>query len=250
MFRHCITTLALVLLFVSSAAAEPMYLTSLEWPPYTGEELAEDGASVKVVREALAHAGMELEVKFYPWQRAVNTAKNDQNFIGYFPEYFAESIEQEFIFSAPIGASPLGFIERKDAPVVWETLNDLKQYAIGVVSGYVNTTEFDAMMASGELNTEGVADDITNIRKVAAGRIDMAVIDKNVFDYLLQTAPELAGLGEKLQFNQRLLEDKKLFVCVRKSPEGEAAIARLNEGLGALDVNAVQKAYITKALGK
>lgn len=231
------------------ASAETLYLTSLEWPPYTGANLAEDGASAKVLREALAKAGMELDIKFYPWQRAVNTAKNDQNFIGYFPEYYAESIEQDFIFSEPIGTSPLGFIERKENPVSWSSLEELKKHSIGVVSGYVNTAEFDAMMASGELKTEGVADDATNIKKVAAGRIDLAVMDKNVFHYLLQTNPELQGLADKLQFNDKLLENKKLFVCVRKSPEGEAAVAKINKGVAAIDVDAVENKYIKKALG-
>lgn len=245
---------ACLALFVALAAlpasAETLYLTSLEWPPYTGENLAEDGASAKVLREAMTQAGLELEIKFYPWQRAVNTAKNDQNFIGYFPEYYAESIEKDFIFSEPIGTSPLGFIERKDAPVSWSSLSDLKQHTIGVVSGYVNTDKFDAMMASGELKTEGVADDATNIKKVAAGRIDLAVMDKNVFHYLLQTNPELQGLADNLQFNAKLLENKKLFVCVRKSPEGEAAVAKINKGVAAIDVDAVEDAYIQKALGK
>lgn len=238
-----------LLSITTSAAAEKMSLTSLEWPPYTSDAMDAKGASAKVVADALAEVGMELDIQFYPWQRAVNMAKSDAAFIGYFPEYHSTAIEEEFIFSEPIGSSPLGFIERKDESIAWKTLNDLKAYTIGVVSGYVNTTDFDAMMASGDIKTEAVSDDATNIKKVAGGRIHMAVIDKNVFNYLLKTDPALAGMGDKLQFNANVLEDKKLYVCVRKSPEGEAAIAKLNEGIAKIDPEAIQGAYISKALG-
>jgi polar amino acid transport system substrate-binding protein len=238
------------LFLTNPAAGQSMALTSLEWPPYTGAPLADDGASAKVVREALAAVGMDLEVRFFPWQRAVQTAQQDANFIGYFPEYHAESIEGDFFFSDPIGTSPLGFIENVDKPVTWAALSDLKPYTIGVVSGYVNTAEFDAMMETGQLNTDPVTDDATNIRKVAAGRIDLAVMDRNVFLYLLRTDPELKALEGKLRFNDRLLENKKLYVCLRKSPDGEAALNKLNQGLAKIDVDETQDGYIQRALAR
>ncbi len=238
------------LFLTNSGAAQTMSLTSLEWPPYTGADLVDDGASAKVVREALTSAGMDLQVRFFPWQRAVQTAQQDANFIGYFPEYHAESIEVDFLFSDPIGTSPLGFIENTDKPVTWAALNDLKPHTIGVVSGYVNTAEFDAMMESGQLKTDPVTDDATNIRKVAAGRIDLAVMDRNVFLYLLRTDPELRNLEGKLRFNDRLLEIKKLYVCLRKSPEGETALNKLNEGLAKIDVDGTQNGYIQRALAR
>ncbi len=250
LFTLCIAVAAaLALLQTPAQAADSYSLTTLEWPPYTGESLAENGASVKVAKAAFDAVGATLEVKFFPWQRAVNTAKTDANFIGYFPEYYAASIEEEFIFSDKMGSSPLGFIELKANPVTWSSLDDLKGKTIGVVSGYVNTEEFDAQMASGELTTEGVSDDATNIRKVAGGRIDMAVIDKNVYEYLISTNPELQSLASTIQFNDKLLEDKGLFVCFRKSPEGEQAAAAFNQGVKMIDFNAIQDEYFAKALG-
>jgi polar amino acid transport system substrate-binding protein len=238
------------LLAATPCVAQTMALTSLEWPPYTGVNLVDDGASAKVVREALTAAGMDLQIRFFPWQRAVQTAREDGNFIGYFPEYHAESIEADFLFSDPIGTSPLGFIENAEKPVSWAALGDLKPYTIGVVSGYVNTGEFDALMESGQLKTDPVTDDATNIRKVAAGRIDLAVMDRNVFLYLLRTDPELRALEGKLRFNDRLLENKKLYVCLRKSPDGEAALNKLNEGLARIDVDGTQDGYIQRALAR
>jgi polar amino acid transport system substrate-binding protein len=250
MFRWSSILLALALFLVpASGHPESIALTSLEWPPYTGADLEGFGASAQVLGEALQQVGAELEVTFLPWQRAVKMAKHDDAFVGYFPEYHAESIEEDFFFSDPIGTSLLGFIERTDNPVQWNSLEDLTPYTIGVVSGYVNTAEFDAMMAAGELNTDGVIDDATNIKKVAAGRIDMAVMDKFVFLYLLKTDPDLHALADRLQFNEKLLEVKKLYVCLKKTPAGQAAMAIINTGLSSIDATSLQDALIAEALG-
>lgn len=239
--------LCLALASIPAQAADTVWLTSLEWPPYVGEQLAEQGASAVVVREALTSAGKELKIGFYPWARAVETAKKDQNFIGYFPEYYAKEIEAEFIFSDSIGTSPLGFVQNAASPVSWSSLADLKGKTIGTVQGYVNTAEFDAMAASGELTVEPSSSDATNIKKLAAGRIDMAVIDKSVLAYLLATDPDLKALAAQVSFNDKLLEEKTLHVCFRRTDAGQAAADALNAALGQVDPAAIQKAYFDKA---
>jgi len=242
------TGLLILILMSSTTQAKSLALTSLNWPPYTGSSLKDLGVTSKIVALALYSVGLELNVVIFPWQRAVLTAKSDKNFQGYFPEYYDQAIEKEFFFSDPVGSSPLGFIERKDKPVTWETLDDLKGLRIGTVKGYVNTAEFDAKVASGALDAEAVVDDVTNVKKLAAGRLDIAVIDKYVYEYLLNTDPELAPLKAKLHFNSRILENKKLYVCLRRDPEGEAALEQLNQGLKYINVSKIQDMYIRKAL--
>lgn len=222
--------------------AEKVKLSSLEWPPYTGEGLPEGGASIKVAKAAFAAMGYELEVEFYPWQRAVDNAKQGQT-AGYFPEYHSREIEKDFIFSSRMGDSPLGLIEPAGADTAWSSLNDLKAKNIGVVSGYVNTEEFDAMATSGALTTDQSSDDATLIRKVAAGRLDLAVMDRNVFGYLMTNDPGLSSSKAAVSFNGKLLEDKGLFICFARTPEGEKLAAIFNEGLTKIDARAIMKEY-------
>jgi len=219
-------------------------LTSLEWPPYAGEAVDGQGASVAVVRAAAEAMGYTLEVKFFPWSRAVAMAQDPKSgFHGYFPEYSSEQVATEFLLSDPIGTGPLGFVEQAAAPVAWSSLADLAGKPIGTVRDYVNTEEFDAKAAAGELKVDPVVDDLTNIKKVGAGRIPLAVIDKNVLNHMLQTEPALASVKDKVQFNARLLEDKKLYVAFQRSPEGEAAAKVINEGLGKIDIAAITSKY-------
>ncbi len=221
--------------------AEPVVrLATLEWPPYSGEALPEQGASVAVVRAALASMGVRLEVKFLPWTQTVALGQDSKSgFHGYFPEYASPEVRQTFELSAPIGSGPLGFVERQSAPVAWRVLADLKGVPIGVVRGYVNTVEFDALVAAGELTAVPAGDDLANVRKVISGRLPLAVIDRNVLRYLMENERAVADARRVLQFNRRPLENKQLFVAVQRSPGGAWALQMINGGLARIDVESI-----------
>lgn len=210
----------------------PVRLATANWPPFSGPTLDGKGLSTAIVASALALAGFRLEVEFLPWQRAVAAGLGDEAFAGYFPEYRAAAIEAgRCLLSHPIGSSPLGFAERVDTPIVWQDLKDLATRRIGTVRGYVNTDAFDKAVAAGHLSVEPAVDDVTNLRKLAVGRLDMVVIDSNVLSYLLKTVPELAGFADRLRFNARALENKSLHVCFRPGPAGEDLRRRFNQAL-------------------
>lgn len=224
---------AAVALFAATAlgAEKNVRLASLQWPPYSGEELPGKGTSAAVATAAFAAMGYKLEITFFPWSRAVASARNDPAYAGYFPEYHSPSVAREFLFSEPIGVGPLGLAERTDRPISWNTLDDLAKYRVGVVQDYVNTEKFDKWVAEGKIRVEVATSDETNLKKLAGGRQDLAVVDPNVLDHLLTHLPSFAELKGKIRMNPRLLEDKKLYVCFKKTPEGEKFARILNEGL-------------------
>lgn len=227
------------------AHADTLTLTSLEWPPYSGEKLPEGGASVAVARAALAAMGHHLNVEFYPWSRAVKMARDDgKKYAGYFPEYHAADIAREFQFSAPIGKGPLGLVERKASPLHWQQVADLSAYTIGVVQDYVNTAEFDALVAQGKIRVQRVTSDSQDLLKVQGGRIDAAVMDKNVMHYLLRHDPQAASANVEVQFNARRLENKKLYVCFRNDATGQKWRQIFNDGLKKIDTNAIMTHYM------
>ncbi|MAD45087.1 MAG: ABC transporter [Oceanospirillaceae bacterium] len=225
-------------------ASKVVRLASLHWPPYASDSLPGQGATVSVVRAALAEMGYELQVDFYPWSRTVYLAKDEQSdYAGYFPEYFNAEISDTFIYSDAIGSGPLGLVENKNNRISWHSLEDLKGFSIGVVTGYTNTAEFDQKVAAGELTAFPVVADKHNIRKVAYGRIDLAVIDENLLQYMLSTDADLRSLRDKVDINSHLLEVKQLYVCFKRSRPELAEI--LNEGLRRIDVKRRQQSYLS-----
>ncbi|MBB5019274.1 polar amino acid transport system substrate-binding protein [Chitinivorax tropicus] len=219
-------------------------LTSLEWPPYTGQALQNQGASAAVAKAAFEAMGYKLKIEFYPWSRAVGLVKTSKTHMGYFPEYHSTDNAKTFHYSDPIGKGPLGFAERADAPISWSRLSDLASKKIGVVQDYVNTDEFDGMVAAKQLKVDVATDDSKNLLKLGGGRIDLAVVDQNVMNYLLSNDKDLKSLKGKLKFNGKLLEDKNLFICFKKGPEGEKLAKLFNDGLKKINVDQIMGQHL------
>jgi polar amino acid transport system substrate-binding protein len=229
---------------VASADSKVITLASLEWPPYTGAKIPEQGASVAVAKAAFKAMGYELKVEFYPWSRAVQLGKSSPTHAGYFPEYDSADVRKDFTLSDPMGTGPLGLAQRVDAPFSWSNIADLASKKVGVVQDYVNTTEFDARVASKQQKVDVAIDDSKNLLKLGGGRLDLAVVDSNVFNYLMKTDPELKPYVGKLGMNPKVLEDKKLFICFKKDAEGQRVAKIFNEGLKKIDVNALMSKYL------
>lgn len=140
----------MVLLFAFSVYAEPLRLSTLEWPPFVGQDLPDQGATSARVRSICAVAGLEPHLSFLPWKRVLMEARTGLA-QGYFPEYRSVDRETEFYFSKAVGCSVVGLVHRRDMTLDWTRLEDLSSYRLGVVDGYVNTEEFDRLVDMGIL---------------------------------------------------------------------------------------------------
>lgn len=233
--------LLLLLLSPISALAVTVQLATLEWPPYTSPHLPDGGLSTHIARQAFARLGMDLKVTFLPWQRAVRlAAEPDSPYVGYFPEYLPPTPTQWRI-SASLGISPLGFAMRADRPIEWQTLGDLAPYRIGTVSGYINTAQFDAMAAAGSLRVESATSDELNLLKLTRQRLDMVVIDREVFHFLMNESPRLSPWRGAIQFSPHTLEQKSLHIMFK--PDREVLRRRFDEALQHLDIPRLTQEY-------
>lgn len=200
------------------AAEREVRLASLFWPPYTGTDLPGQGSTTQAVQELLSSNGYSLSVDFMPWARAIKVVDGPgSGYDGYFPEYYTRALGQRCTLAGPVGESPLGFVvHRKRADAIgWDRLEDLGQYRIGLVQDYINTDEFDALVADGTLAVELTTADQQNILKVASGRLDMAVIDRNVLSWLIEHDSQVRTVGHLVTFHEKLLAKQELFVCFR-----------------------------------
>lgn len=213
--------------FCNPAAA--IELSSLEWPPYSGAELPGQGALPQLLRQALGSQSEALLIRFQPWNRAVKSASDDPFVVGYFPEYKAADLP--CLYSDSIGTSRLGLAHRSDMTLKWEQLEELARYRIGVVSGYRNSPEFDALVAAGKLKVEAAVSDELNLLKLLYGRLDLVVIDEQVMQYWLQQEPSLRNHATRLTFAPQLLGELSLHVCFAPGDTGEQARQLLNRGL-------------------
>jgi polar amino acid transport system substrate-binding protein len=216
---------------VLPARAANFQLTTLEWAPYTGAALQGKGSISTTIVDAMKLAGATAEVKIFPWARAMRLVDTDPAYVGFFPAYYSRDRATRYLYSDPVGSSNVVFLERVDAPVKWATLDDLQGKRLGVVRGYVNTEELDARIAQKTLQAEEVVEDRSNVLKLAAGRLDLAVIDSQIYEHMVNTDPEVARVAPLLKVNPKVLEVKNLYVCFQRSPAGVQAQRALNTGL-------------------
>ncbi|WP_434951716.1 substrate-binding periplasmic protein [Shewanella sp. HL-SH4] len=224
----------------STAISDTLELSTLEWPPFSGAELTEKGIATRIVKHAIAYDNHQLKVTVVPWVRAIRMVKTEAK-IGYFPEYI--NATNEFVFSQSLGESPIGLLELKNNPIMWNTITDLNKYVLGVVKGYVNTDEIDTMIANGDQKYEEAMNEKQNILKLAAGRIDTIIIDLNVYQYL-KSDPKIEKISHLLQINNKILDSKSLHVALANNKEGERWLKIINDGLSRFEPQIMLDAYL------
>jgi ABC-type amino acid transport substrate-binding protein len=247
LFRPAGVILATILAIAAgiAAAAGPakaprpvVRLATLEWEPYIGTKMPDQGYTAALIRAAFAKQGMDVKIEFYPWARALHLARTGA-VDGLMPEYFNPSRQSEFEYSAGFPGGPLVLYKRKADAIAFSTdpekhqdaaLRALKARRFGVVRGYLNTPVFDAATY---LKKEEASDDATNLRKLVYGRIDLAVIDRRVAEHLIRT--QYPDYAKKIEPMSPPLADVPLYIAFsRKSPRKDQALAAFNRELAAM----------------
>ncbi len=231
---------ALVLFSGLSAVAwaEDLRLVTGELPPYATHERADDGIALHIVRKAFANAGSTVSYTFKPWTRSLEEARAGQ-WDG--TAYWGKNPSRDvgFLISDNVLTEQWVFLYRQRTEggeqFNWDSLADLKGQRIAAVQSYTYTPEFWEMQKAGTLKVELAQDDLGNLRRLVAGRVDLAVIERNVACYLMNahfTAAEVAGLRAhpKLltnQFTTHLMLSEKL-------PQSAQRMKAFNQGLAQL----------------
>lgn len=167
--------------------AEPR-LATLEYPPYSSSLLDGGGSIVELTRRAFASQGYQPQIDFLPWARvrAELRAGTYQGALALWPQ---EIKEENLIASRPLFYSQLGLFARKQDPVRFTSLEDLRGYKAGIVRGY----GYPPSILNSGMVTEEAVDDISNLRKLAARRFDLVLLERIVGEHLIAGDKELRG---------------------------------------------------------
>ncbi len=230
----------LSLLTATTSSAETIRVASLSWPPYACETgCPENGSGAKALRAAYGAVGVTVQFSWLPWSRAIadtKSGKYDALFISW-PEDCVEGMK----FSESLLTSPLGIMEQTAKPIAFKKTEDLKAFRIGSVQDYGNTLEFNALVKKGIIKTELVQEDSINIRKVAAGRLDGAVMDTFVLKYFLKT--DFKDFAGKVRMNAQTLEEKPLGLCIPTAMYSRWN-APLKAGIAKVDTKKINSDYL------
>ena len=231
----------MMMFFVNAQAQEKVVtLASLDWEPYIGSKIQNNGYCAQIAVEAFKRGGYTVKIAYLPWERAVKESETG-NYDGLFPEYFDQSRKEKFVYSDSFPGGPVGLMKRKDKAISFKKLQDLKPYTIGVVRGYINTAEFDA--ASYLKKTQSEGDDV-NIKNLYNKQLDLIFIDQYVAQYIIKT--QYPAYASELEFMKPALEKKDLYIAFsKKGKDSEAKRKAFNAGLKAMKADGTLQRIIS-----
>ena len=177
--------LLLVVIFPVNAK-EVWKIVSLDWQPYSGANVVDQGSSVQKLRELLAQRDIALEVEFYPWARGKKLVETNSSYVGVFPAW-PEDVFEGAIVSKAVDWSEISILKRKDKALNYLSIEELfKNYSVGVVSSYIYPKEIEQAMDKYPQNVEPAPNELSLLKKLSAGRGFVAITDPKVMMYLAE----------------------------------------------------------------
>lgn len=230
--RNALLTLAAAPLLAHAAPPAPLRLVATEFPPYTTASLSDGGTAAVITRVALERVGLTMELHYRPWVRALSELQQGL-WDGIIGAWFSAERERFLVYPKALGiTNRIGFMARAGHSIVVDDLSKLGHLKIGTVRDYANPPAFE----QAQLRRDEAVDDITNLRKLIAGRIDLALIDKGVAFHLLQT--QLRESAAAVVWVEPALADMPLYTALlRHGPQADARLAAFNRGLSDLQTS-------------
>ncbi|MGI9316239.1 MAG: substrate-binding periplasmic protein [bacterium] len=229
--RHTKLLLIAIFLNLPSVAghATEINLVTVEYPPFYGAELPNEGPITEIVSRAFEKADYQVNVKYIPWARALSDAKAGKA-DGLHGAWYSKEREEWFVYSDKLPGNEIVLFKRKGTePASFAGFEGLEPYKIGVVRGYVNPPGFD----EAGLRTEEANSDKLNLTKLAKERVDLILVDRAIANYILSN--ELAELKDQLEAVDPPLTIEDLYILISKETANyQQKVDDFNQGLKAL----------------
>ena len=230
MMKRTLSVLLLTLCLTLSsqmASAETITLSTLNWEPFYGEKLPENGFLAALSREAFKRIGYDMELVFLPWKRALEMARTGK-YDGLLGAYYSEDRNSTFDYTDSIAQNEEVFIANKGSGIKYANIEDLKQYKIGGLRGGAPATELQEK----GFNIDLVADDTLSIKKLNAKRIDLIIMGKQQLFYMLQNNKDLQQFQGTFDILEPPFKLYDLYCPITKArTDGAEIVEKFNKAL-------------------
>ncbi|MTI43738.1 polar amino acid transport system substrate-binding protein [Roseibium hamelinense] len=223
----------------AAAAEERVTILAVHYPPFEMEEPIDGlrGFDYEVVLEAFKRAGIEAEIQFVPWKRAMSDVENGQA-TGALS--CADSPERSdlFFISDKISEENYGLYTRKGfkGPVL-SNIADVAGVAVAAVSGYAIFDELN----SADAVAIPLADDLSGLNMLDVERFNYLYAGRRNNDFLIKQH----GLSGKFDFTE--FRSINYHVCFSKVYPGINDILRaFNKGLAEVRADGTYQAIHSK----
>ena len=214
-----------------SHAEEPYRVMTEELPPFNfsvGDQVV--GISTEIVRGIFRTVGCPMEqgkILMYPWARAYHEISTVPRTALFSMARTAER-EELFLWVGPLQQVTIGLIAKKNRHISISTPEDLREYHIGTVrDGAPEQLLIQAGVAPERL--ERLIYPQMNIRKLAAGRIDLFAFNVQTTRYLMLEQ----GIDPKEYETVYLLKRANLYLALHRDSDPQL-VGKLQDALDRL----------------
>lgn len=216
--------LALILIpFVT--AAQSVRLVGDSWPPYVDKTLPENGVAVALVTAAFQRAGYDPVFEVKRWSSALEGGKAGL-YDGIVAIWYSDERNQTLHFSEPYLENPVYFVKRRGSPVVFSSIDDMKNYRIGAVKDFEYGEIVEPLRGSMQYSNYVVQ----MLLGVVSGQLDLAIVEQRVASYEMNRY--MSNQAKDLQFIEPPVMIQGLRVAIsRANPDHEKIIADFNAAI-------------------
>jgi polar amino acid transport system substrate-binding protein len=189
------------------------------------------GLAVELVQAAWAAAGVPVELVSLPYARCVRQVETGQ-IAGCFNTLRDAATETKFLWhQQALFKGKIGIYSRADAGSAPVALAELRGKRIGVTNGYDYGAAFDKDPA---MVRDSAASDLISLRKLAAGRVDYALVYDRVANDLMA---KNAGLASQVRARGILTETDLYISFSKRYPDAQALVDKFDIGLDKIRKN-------------
>ncbi|MGB1238329.1 MAG: substrate-binding periplasmic protein [Pseudomonadales bacterium] len=181
MLSSLIVTLTVIVFSLNATAQTKLTLVTDQWPPFYGPTIEQGGFLVALTQRVFSNAGYEVEIKFMPWNRAVEGAKRGI-YDGLLGAYYTAERAKRYVYSSALAQEHTVLVARTALNVKYREIEDLRGYKIGVRRGAIHSEAFDSATYL-DRQYSNSADQ--NIRKLFFDRLDMIVTGQTQFNAII-----------------------------------------------------------------
>jgi polar amino acid transport system substrate-binding protein len=226
----------------ASANGESLRIAALiGWPPFSADDLPNDGFSNDLTQTVLKRMGHDSKVSMMPWARALEMTKRGRYEV--LPSvWYSDERAKELVFTDPIASNRIVFIKESVNDFEFDGLDSLTGKRIGIVQGYDYRDDF---LQGEDFTLEATNDFITNVKKLLAGRVDLTVSDELVAKYAINK--NLPKFANELAYTDGSLSEKTLHVTFsRDMPRAEQMAEAFNAELAKMREDGTYDAILAR----
>ncbi|MCG8687850.1 MAG: transporter substrate-binding domain-containing protein [Desulfobacterales bacterium] len=244
MRKRIITMIMAVSLLIGAGSAfgQGLTLATLNWEPFYSENLPEGGFFTALSREAFKRAGYDLKVEFMPWKRALEMAKTGK-YDGILGAYHNTDRETYFVFPDAAAHNEEVFFQKKGSGISYKTLDDLKPYKIGGLDASAPMKE----LKEKGFKTEGLTKELSSIKKLHAGRIDLMIMGKQNLNFALKNMADYKPFQDAFEVLEPPFKSYGLYCPIsKKRPDANEIVEKFNAALKEMKADGTYDEILTR----